>query len=123
MNLNINETQAKKLTSLENRAKFLCRSENIPTLQNMMAKRACMLVRLCLNGNICINFKNYFTIVNHSRNTRSNMVNVMLPKVKLQTGKFGFYYMGAKRYNELPVHIKESKNISEFRKNLNEYFN
>ena len=57
------------------------------------------LVRQFLDGDICYNFVTYFNLQNHSRNTRNNGLNAVLPKVKLKYAQNGFYFMGAKVYN------------------------
>ena len=41
-----------------------------------------------------------------------------LPKCKLEVAKSGFYFMGAKLYNELPLEYRKENNFGLFKKLL-----
>jgi hypothetical protein len=60
INLNLNNTQLKKLSSLDNRAKSVTKSSNIPTIHNRILRNACSIVRKCIDGTTCCNFAQYF---------------------------------------------------------------
>jgi hypothetical protein len=124
VNLELNKSQMKKITSLERRACFLVNSPEIvlPSIQGMIKKRACILVRRCIEGNLCTNYSEYFITYKNSKNTRDSGITVILPKVRLQVARKGFYFMGAKVYNELPRSIREIKSFSEFVSNIKLHF-
>ena len=71
--------------------------EKISSIRNKM----CALeVFKTLNGVSPHAFQNYFTRVNHSQCTRANTKNIVLPKVKSETGKKAFSFQGAKIFNK-----------------------
>ena len=45
--------------------------------------KALTIVRKCIEGSICDNFRNYFEIMNHNRNTRNQGIALSLPRLKL----------------------------------------
>ena len=49
-------------------------------------------------------------------------IRFQLPKVKLETGRKGFYFLGAKEFNGLPPEIRTIKFRTVFRKALDEHF-
>jgi len=120
VNLNLNETQNKKLQSLERRAKKILRTEETFSIKNQLNKQAVLLVRRCLEQNLCSNFNYYFSLGQHRQNTRNNNILVKLPKVKLEFAKNGFYFMGAKLYNSLPSEIR--KNYIDFKKQIKLFY-
>jgi hypothetical protein len=109
VHLNLTETQQKKLKSLESRANSITNTKS-SSLKNEFQKHAVILVNKCLNEDVCSNFHNYFHLNTHSKNTRNNNILVKVPKVKLEFARNGFFFMGAKLYNALPKHVRESKN-------------
>ena len=62
-------------------------------------------------------------LMDHKYATRSNYISVKLPKVKLEAGRKGFYFLGAKVFNALPPEVKTIKFKTVFRKALDEHFN
>ncbi|MEM6812713.1 MAG: reverse transcriptase family protein, partial [Pseudomonadota bacterium] len=75
-------------------------------------KRMSMQVLECLNGNVCDNFKNYFELLNNKTRNRGKLLR--LPHVKLESTKKSFYFNGAKNFNNLPVDLRSTSNISQF---------
>ena len=66
--------------------------------------------------------QNYFTRINHSQRTRANTKNIVLPKVKTETGKKAFSFQGAKIFNQLTEEMKTETSILRFKtfcKNFN----
>ena len=67
-NLNFTTTQIQKLKSLNGRANTIINNQNgdkipnIADLHGLTRKHACVTVWKCLNGQVCENFRNYFTI-------------------------------------------------------------
>ena len=115
VNLNLNETQNKKLQSLERRANKILETET-SSIKNQFNKQAVLLVRKCLEKELCSNFDNYFSLNKHRQNTRNNNILVKLPKVKLEFAKNSFYFMGAKLYNSLPS--ENRMNYIDFKKQI-----
>ena len=119
VHLNLNQSQRNKLQSLEIRANKLLGSKTTP-IMNVFNMQAVLLVRKCIDGIMVPSFKNYFTLRSHRANTRNNNIMVNLPSVKLELAKGSFYFMGAKLYNSLPKHIRESQ--SGFMEKVKIYF-
>ena len=71
-----------------------------------------------MNMYICSNFHDYFTVRKSGCVTRNSHLLVKLPKCKLEVAKSGFYYTGAKMYNDLPLNIRKEKNFNLFKKLL-----
>ena len=80
-----------------------------------------MMVYDCLKGHGCHLFDNYFEVLNN-RNTRNRNCLIKLPKVKTEMGKKGFYFKGAKIYNDLPLYIRAVETRSSFINKLNDIF-
>ena len=53
----------------------------------------------------------------HSRNLRRSG-DVSLPRCRLSVGQRGFYFRGAKRWNDLPKDLQGIKDIKVFKKRL-----
>ena len=53
-------------------------------------------------------FDKYFEEMDHKHATQNNKISVKLPKVKLETGRKGFYFLGAKVFNGLPQKLEPS---------------
>ena len=119
LHLNLNETQKKKLQSLERQADTMLRTKTTP-IMNVLNKQAVLTVRKCLDKTIAPSFQDYFSLRQHRVNTRNNNLLVNLPRVKLELAKGSFYFMGAKLYNSLPKNIRESK--SAFKNQVKVFF-
>ena len=117
VNLNFNKTQLNKLKSVDNRAKQIINDQTFcrRSCINSINGHACLLLRKCLDQHICNNFFNYFTINQTVKVTRNNSTFLTLPKVKLNTARDGFFFMGAKIYNSLPLDIRNEENFSTFK--------
>ena len=66
-------------------------------------KKACVVVRKCLDKEICNNFQEYFEINEHNCGTRNNGIMLKCPEVKLEFAIQAFCFSAAKIYNELPM--------------------
>ena len=116
-------TQLERLTSIERRAKEIIGSEReIPSLDKLIKMKSCLVVRKCLDNEVCNNFCGYFQANKHDRNTRNKNIFVRLPKVKLEYNRHSFRFAGAKIYNELPVRIRGEKDPKRFRELLVKHF-
>ena len=121
MQLNLNDSKQQKLSSLDRRvASLLPRKQ--PKIINDINRHVVLLVRKCLEGLTCENFTKYFAIQNHTKHTRNNNAMLQIPKVKLQIGKLGFYSMGVKMYNTLPLNLRKKESYQLFRKSLFTHF-
>lgn len=60
-----------KIAKLEKRAgKIIGTTQVIPSVTDIKRKRICTFVHKCINDDVCVNFKNYFTVL--SNKTRNN---------------------------------------------------
>ena len=76
----------------------------------------------CLSNNICELYENYFEKRVHEYATQMNQNSMKLPKVKLQTGRKGFYLIAAKHLMHYPPEARTIKYKTVFRKSLEEHF-
>jgi len=67
-------------------------------------------------------FKNYFTRVSHSVNTRNGFSSIELPKMNLEFGRRSFSFSGASVFYSLPSHIRNLNSRLLFRQKTNEHF-
>ena len=95
INLKFNDTQLKKLTSLDSRARNITKNLELNSIHNKILRNSCCIVRKCIDSEICFDFINYFVKHDHAKNGQ----------VKLELAKNSFYFMGARIYNELPLHL------------------
>ncbi|XP_057308170.1 uncharacterized protein LOC130646052 [Hydractinia symbiolongicarpus] len=79
----ITNTQLNKLKSLENRARSIVRSDNIPSITGLINHNICVLVKKCLLNDLTSeHFDNYFVSQQHDNNTQNNGFIVRLPQPK-----------------------------------------
>ena len=114
-NLNLTRTQKEKLKSLDTRVSKLIDEKKVNTFDSLN-KHAVMIVRKCVDGDICENFLNYFELNNHQKVTQNNNYLLKVPKIKLEFAKHSFYFMGVQLYNSLPIEIRQTK--TDFKKQL-----
>ena len=121
--MTITETQKEKLSTLQNRAKSIIQSEDVPNIMDVIKYESCLLVKKCLQQETHNPiFDEYFTMISHEKGTRNNNCMLRLPRVKLQVAKQSFYFGGAKLYNALPLDIRSAQTFEKFRKGLKEQF-
>jgi hypothetical protein len=119
----LTEMKRRKLISIENRARAIIGEEiYLPDLDKLIRKKACDVLRKCLEKDICSNFYNYFEINNHSHNTRNRNNLIKLPKVKLEFSRHAFRFAAARIYNDLPCEIRAEKDNKIFRKLPENYY-
>ena len=68
------------------------------------------------------NLKENFVLKDHGRNTQNNGCSMVLPTIKTEYACHGFYFMGAKIFNELPLDIRRAIDFKEFEKLLKFHF-
>ena len=105
--LNLTQTQLKKLKSIETRASSILKSKTCD-LKHKIDKHAILLVRKFLNGNVCTNVQDYFMINEDNVRARNRNILLQIPIVKLEFAKNGFFFTSARLYNSLPKDIRES---------------
>ena len=86
-----------------------------------MKKHAVLLVRKCLDKQLCENFRNFFTVRAHEQNTRNNGFMLEVPKVKLQVAKSSFRSMNVKIYNDLPIQCRKTDSLLIFKEQLKKH--
>ena len=64
----------------------------------------------------------HLVIKDHGRETRNRGCLINLPTIKLEYARRGFYFMGAKLYNELPLNIRSATSSEDFYKLLKLHF-
>ena len=65
--LSLTKIQLRKLDSIERRAREIIGNDvYIPHLDKLIKKKACVVVRKCLDKEICNNFQEYFEINEHN---------------------------------------------------------
>lgn len=67
-------------------------------------------------------FKNYYSISSHSQATRTDGINIIIPKIKTEVAKKGCFYAGAKAFNDLLPELKSVKSFLIFKSKIGEFF-
>ena len=73
----------------------------------------------CLNGIAPVAFKVYFTRVSHSKCTRGNNKNIVMPMIRTEAEKKTFAYQGAVIFNKLPSDLKTEQSLLKCMCNCN----
>ena len=124
--LSTSRTQQTSLAKIDRRASTLIygktSSKLVKSTYGKIKKQACIIVRKCLNEDVCSPMKCYFQINDNNRVTRNNKLSIRLPKIRLEVGRKTFYYSGAKLYNTLPLEIRKIISLDAFKKQLSTYF-
>ena len=94
------------------------KSNKITTLHDSIRKHACKIVKKVITDDTCSNLKGYFEVNNHSKQTRNANFLLKVPRIKLETARSSFYYMGVKFYNDLPLILRKVKSYEEFQRQL-----
>ena len=85
INLNCTLTHKRLLSYIEKRADIIVNRNHvkklkIPSIDHLIKKKACVIVRKCLNGQVGTPFKNYSTLNKHSAGTRHQGLFLLLPR-------------------------------------------
>ena len=114
----LTRTFEQKLSSFEKRASCIISrkpTENVvQSITSVNKKRLCTLTFQALNGELCENFKNYFSYTT-STQTRNSGYLLSLPKARTEAFRKSFKFMGARAFNELPLLIRKSGNTEQFK--------
>ena len=129
IHLDLSESSLTKFHQLESRADNIIRNGlsktyvdlNLPNIRSIHIYNASMAVFKSLNKTSCVLFNNYFILMNHARNTRNNGNCIIVPKVKLEIARKGFFIQGALIFNRLPAHIRQLKSVVLFKAALKQF--
>ena len=100
-------------------------SKNPTAIQSVTSAkrtRACILVRKCLDNDICENFQGYFELQLHKKQTRNSDWLIRLPCIKTEYTRKSFHFMGAKLYNELPIDVRKTESFKQYEELLKRHF-
>ena len=86
--------------------------EKISSVRNKMGVLEVVKI---LNGLSPHAFHNYFMKVNHNHSTRANTKNVILPKVRAESGREAFSFQGAMLFNKITDEMKSQVSILRFK--------
>lgn len=113
-NLNFTDIQQKKLHSIDDRARKIIPSNTISSIENTIKQNCSLLVRNCIDCELCVNFNNYLVLINHNHRTRNRKSILRLPTIRTEYGSSLFQFMASKIYNDLPRGILNDANFSSF---------
>ena len=85
-------------------------------------RRACVLVHNIMNNDICVALQSHFKKHAHIKTTRNNNCSATLPKINTEYARQGFFYIGAKLYNNLPTSVRTAANGKDFKEKLDIIF-
>jgi hypothetical protein len=117
INLHLTRTHKQKLQSIDRLAAKVTGEKQL-VVEYEIRKHSVLLVRKCIEKEICVNLRDYFVIQSHNRVTRNNGCSLQIPKMKLQYAKCGFFSVGVALYNDLSINIRKSNNFGIFRKHI-----
>ena len=125
-----NKSRADYLKSIDSRAtRIVCRhivqglSVSLPSIASIKRKRACLLLHKCIDGKLCENFEEYFSLLSHKNHTRNNKISLNLSTLRTEFLKRSVYFSDAKLYNELLLQIRQLDSFEKFRNAINIFFN
>ena len=127
LQLKLTNTQISRLSSFHSRSLKIVygdetAEQGLISVINANKMRACKLVRKCLDKDICDHFQNYFTPIEHEKETKNNNCTLRLPSIKKEYARKSFQYMGAKVYNELTLDIQQIETYKDFVEKLKMHF-
>ena len=117
-----NDTQCKKLQSLDHRANIIIKS-TVTSIGRCLNRNICMLVKRCFLNELNLDtFNNFFEIFDHKMNTKNNNHSIWLPRVKLGLApQVAFFAVGI-LYNSLPLELQKVDGILLFKRRVTEHF-
>ena len=123
LQIQLSETKKKQLKMFHDRCVKIVyngekSNEGLPSVINANKFRPCILVRKCIDKDVCEIFEHHFIVQDHEKVTRNTQNSVKLPLIKTEYARESFYFTGAKIYNEPPLEIRKITNSTEFKKRL-----
>lgn len=121
--INIADSRKQKFENIQMRALRIVNGQSnsvqLPTVQQICNKNCAVHVFKCLNGLASSVYKDYFTRTCHTRSTRGNNKNLVLPRVGSESERKTFAFYGAKIFNNLPNDMKIDTSILNYKTKLN----
>ena len=119
-------TLSDKLDSFHHRAEAIINRKretkiSLQSVTNANKKRACTIVRACLDNDVIELFKNYVQLIEHSIQTRHNLNLIRLPKTKTENARRRFSFTAAKEFNMLPSEARQMPG-NKFKSVLKKHF-
>ena len=111
------------LSSLENHTSAIIDTKGrvrVPSINQIPKTKICKFIWKCLDSQPA-NFVNYFTLIEHNRETRNNKCSIWLPSIKLESTRNSFFFSGAYVYKKLPKELHSEANLNNFINLLNKY--
>ena len=87
VSLLLTQSKQNKLLSIRRRASEIMDGENLPLIEKIIKRDACMIVKKSLNKELCEQFDEYFTIIEHGTRTRNNGKIIALPQSKTRNSQ------------------------------------
>ena len=120
--MSLPDYQSFRYQSLQNRAKKIVSNKDITStwteIATLRKQRCAPEVFKSLNGQSPSQLTEMFEVMQHKYDTRGNKQLLRLPKVKSETGRKTFQFIGAKVFNILPNSLKTEKSLVLFGKNI-----
>ena len=85
-----------------------------PSIASIKKKHTCLFVHKCIDGKLCENLTEYFSLLSHEKCTRNNSISLNLSSVRTEFSKRSAYFSSAKLYNDLPVQIRQLDSFERF---------
>ena len=113
----LNTTKSERLASISTRATQITGNSKVTQCEigKAIQIKNCLFVRRCLENMNCDIFNHYLKLNEHNRDTRNGDILLLLPKVKLEFKRKGFYFYGAELYNELPRELRKQETFLGFK--------
>ena len=123
--LKLSTTNQEKFETVQNRALRVINGQRnsvrLPSVNTVRNRSCALAVFKCLNGLAPKAFEDYFKKVSHGKCTRANNMNIVLPKIKTETGRKTFAYQGAIIFNKLSNELKTEKSLLRFRSSCKDF--
>ena len=110
-------------TRIVNRHADQVHAVSLPSIASIKKKHPCLFVHKCIDGKLCENFAEYFSLLIHEKSTGNNSVSLNLPTVRTEFLKRSVYFSVTKLYNELSVQIRQLDSFEKFRNAINTFVN
>ena len=108
--INIVDSRKQRFENVQMRALKIVNGQSnsagLPTVQQIRNRNCAVDVFKCLHGLAPPAYNDYFIRTSHARNTRGNNKNLVLPKVRRESGRKTFAFYGAKIFNSLSNDMK-----------------
>ena len=86
-----------------------------PAIKASKDKRCAIEVFKCVHGLAPNLFENYFCKQNHTKGTRGNNANLVVPPIRTEAARKTFFYQGTHIYNKLPTTLKTETYVLRFK--------